>query len=247
MRLSGTITWHYELLAMTTDLDPTLSLAAVVDRVMAGRFSCRAYDTRQVPRDVLEQLVRMARSSPSWCNTQPWEIVITEGKATEGLRAEMVKQVTSAMPQPDLPFPEKYGGVHLDRRRACGWALYESVGVKKGDREGSMKQSLRNFAFFDAPHVAILSTAAVLGVYGVLDCGVYLGHFLLAAQSLGLGTIAQAAPATYSPMLHEHFAIPSDRQILCAVALGYPNMDDPSNKFRTTRADIAENVRFVSS
>jgi nitroreductase len=224
-----------------TIIDPS----ATVFAVMKDRFSCRAYDPRPVPHAVLEQLATMARTSPSWCNVQPWEIVLTEGEATRALR-EKLRGELAKPPAPDLPFPESYVGTHLDRRRACGWALYEACGIKKGDREASAKQAQKNFAFFDAPHVAILSTAAYLGVYGVLDCGVYLGHFLLAAQSLGLGTIAQAAPTAFSPFLHEHFAIPQDRQILCAIALGYPDMDDPANKFRTVRADVGETVRFVT-
>jgi nitroreductase len=218
--------------------------AEVTGAVMSGRFSCRAYDPRAVPQPVLEQLVTMARTSPSWCNVQPWEVVLTRGEATRALREGLKAQLATAA-APDLPFPETYTGAHLDRRRACGWALYDACGIKKGDREASAKQALRNFDFFDAPHVAILSSPASLGVYGVLDCGVYLGHFLLAAQSLGLGTIAQAAPAAYSPFLHEQLAIPPERQILCAIALGYPDMSDPANKFRTTRASVDENIRFV--
>ncbi len=224
----------------------TTSDSQVQGAVMAGRFSCRAYDPRPVPHDVLEQLVTMARSSPSWCNVQPWEVVLTRGEATRALREGLKAQLETPA-APDLPFPATYAGAHLDRRRACGWALYEAVGIQKGDREASTKQALRNFEFFDAPHVAILSTAAALGVYGVLDCGVYLGHFLLAAQSLGLGTIAQAAPAAYAPFLHEHLAIPQERQILCAIALGYPDMNDPANKFRTVRAGLHEHVRFLGA
>ena len=230
---------------MTMNDDAIQHASKTLDEVMTSRLSCRGYDPRPVPHPVLERLVTMARTSPSWCNVQPWEVVITEGDATRKLR-EGLKPHLSSVPAPDLPHPEQYVGAHLERRRACGWALYEACGIKKGDREASAKQAMKNFEFFDAPHVAILSTAAILGVYGVLDCGVYLGHFLLAAQSLGLGTIAQAAPTAFSPFLHEHFAIPKDRQILCAIALGYPNMNEPANKFRTVRADIRENIRFVT-
>ena len=83
---------------------------------------------------------------------------------------------------------------------------------------------MRNFSFFDAPHVAVLSTAAELGIYGAIDCGVYLGHLLLGIESLGLGAIAQA----YSPFLHRHLAVPATRQIICAIALGFLDEDDMS-------------------
>lgn len=219
--------------------------SAVLFRIMRERYSCRGYLPGQVPRATLEQLVAMAQTTPSWCNVQPWEVWITEGEATETLRAELVKHMGDG-DGPDIPHPAKYEGVYQERRRACGWGLYESVGIKKGDREASAKQALKNFAFFDAPHVAVLTSAKELGPYAAIDCGVWLGHFLLGAQSLGLGAIAQAAPTACSPFLHAHLAIPADRQIVCCIALGYPDLDEPANRFRTTRAPIGESVRFVT-
>ncbi len=221
-------------------------LLDALGEIMRARRSCRAFRPEPVPRGTLDALVRMAQQSPSWCNVQPWELVITEGEATRRMASALTEHVTRGDPaQPDLPFPREYKGVYLERRRACGWALYESVGIKKGDRDASTKQNMRNFSFFDAPHVAILSTTEELGVYGAVDCGVYLGHLLLAAESLGLGAIAQAAPAVYSPFLHRHLAIPDDRQIVCAIALGFPDHEHPSNSFRTQRAPIEHAVRFV--
>lgn len=48
-------------------------------------------------------------------------------------------------------YPSTWNDVHRDRRRGVGWSLYSLVGVAKGDREGSARQSARNFLFFDAP------------------------------------------------------------------------------------------------
>jgi len=35
----------------------------------------------------------------------------------------------------------------------------------------------------------IIHTDEPLGVYGAIDCGAYVGNFILAAQALGLGTM----------------------------------------------------------
>ncbi len=218
--------------------------AASLQTVMAARQSCRGFLPRQVPRATLDAMLAMAQTSPSWCNVQPWQLILTSGAATERLRAALAPRIGHP-PSPDLPFPDKYVGDHLERRRECARQLYEAVGVTWGDRAASLEQSLKNFTFFGAPHVIVLTTARILGVYGTLDCGIYLGHLLLAAQSLGLGTIAQAAPAAYSPFLHEHFAIPEDRQIVCAVSLGYVDPDHPANAFRTRRVTHDAVVRFV--
>lgn len=150
--------------------------------------------------------------------------------------------MATASHTPDLPFPTGYSGVYLDRRRTCGWALYEAVGVEKGDRDGSRAQMMRNFDLFGAPHCAIVSSPAELGAYGALDCGGFITGFTLAAQAQGVATVPQAALASYAPFLHRYFAIPDDRLILCAVSFGYADPDHPANGFRTERAAVADIV-----
>jgi nitroreductase len=211
---------------------------ADLDALFAQRHSCRAFRPDPVPRDVIEQIITTARRVPSWCNAQPWQITLTSGHETEKFRAALQAEVATGAPQPDLPFPTGYSGVYQDRRRTCGWQLYEAVGVEKGDRSGSAAQMMRNFALFDAPHCAIISSPAELGAYGAMDCGGFVTGFTLAAQALGVASIAQAAVASYAPFLHRHFDIPDDRLILCAISFGHADPDHPANAFRTDRADL---------
>jgi nitroreductase len=110
------------------------------------------------------------------------------------------------------------------------------VGIEKSDRAGRAAQMMRNYAFFDAPHVAIIHSPAELGPYGAMDTGGFVTAFTLAATALGIATIPQAAIAAYAPLLKEHLGIANDRLILCAISLGYADEDAPANSFRTTRA-----------
>ena len=48
---------------------------------------------------------------------------------------------------------------------------------------------LKNYELFDAPHVAIVTTEANLGVYGAVDCGLFVQTFLLAAESLAVAAV----------------------------------------------------------
>ncbi|MBH0779956.1 nitroreductase [Nocardia bovistercoris] len=217
---------------------------AVLRDLLDQRWTCRQFTQRPVDRDTIETLLRLAQRTPSWCNTQPWQVTITEGEGTERFRTALLDHITTNTPRSDIPFPTRYDGVFRDRRRECGAQLYESVGIARDDKAAALRQTLRNFALFDAPHVAIITTEADLGPYGALDCGLYLGNFLLGAQSLGLGAAPQAALATYSPFLREHFAIPDNRQIAVGVSFGYPDRDHPVNTFRTTRADIDDVVTW---
>ena len=217
---------------MTTDFD-TLSA------VFAARHSCRGFKPDPVPRETIEQITATARRAPSWCNAQPWQITVTMGAETDRFRTALQAELSQPS-KPDLPFPTGYSGPYQDRRRTCGWQLYEAVGVTKGDREASAKQMMENFSLFGAPHVAIVSSPRELGPYGAMDCGGFVTAFTVTAQSLGVATIAQAALAAYSPFLHRYFDIADDRMILCAISFGYADTDHPANVFRTERADVAD-------
>jgi len=220
---------------MTTD-------PAQLDALFEQRHSCRGFRPDPVPRDVIEQVIATARRAPSWCNAQPWQITLTSGGETDRFRDALQAEVASGTPQPDLPFPAGYSGEYQDRRRTCGWQLYEAVGVEKGDRAGSARQMMQNFALFGAPHCAIISSPAELGPYGAMDCGGFVTAFTIAAQAQGVASIAQAAVASYAPFLHRYFGIPDDRLILCAISFGYEDSTHPANGFRTERADVADLV-----
>jgi nitroreductase len=148
--------------------------------------------------------------------------------------------VSHAEEHPDFPFPERYEGVFQERRRECAWQLYDAVGVTWGDRVASRRQTLENFRFFGAPSVAVITTEAALGLYGALDCGVYAGNFMIAAQSLGLATIALASLASHSQYFHERLNLPEHRKIIVGMAFGYPDLRHPVNSFRTSRVDLDE-------
>lgn len=219
-------------------------LAHIVER----RRSCRAFRPEPVPDKIIEAVLETAQLSPSWCNTQPWQLTITSGPATEQFRGAMLRHVdaeTRHRPARDFPGPSGYSGRLLERRRECGWALYESVGVTRGDRAASGRQARENFAFFGAPHVVIVSTPRELGTYGAVDCGLWIATFLYAAESHGLGAVAQAAIASHAPFVREYFQVPDDQLVLCGVSFGWRDEDHPANGFRTLRAPLDEIVRWV--
>lgn len=232
----------------------SLSAAAkTISDLLVQRFSCRAYRADPVPHETIETMLSIAQNAASWCNSQPWQVHVTEGPATERLRDAMFAAAMADMsagqmgPNSDLPFPENYTGVYKERQREVAWQLYESVGISYGDRIGSAKQTLENFRLFGAPHALVLTTEKSIGPYGVLDCGNYLGTLILTAQSLGIGMIPQAAFANYCPLLREFFNIPENRDIICGASFGWPDMDHPANAFRSRRASLVDAVSWMQT
>ena len=220
--------------------------AARIERLLKQRHSCRAFRPDPVPRALIERLLAIAQRTASWCNAQPWQVVVTSGAATERFRAASYAHAASGTPAaPDFAFPREYRGAYQARRRECGWQLYDAVGVARGDREAARRQRLENYRLFGAPHVAIITTDEALGVYGAIDCAGYVATFLLAAESLGLAAIPQAALAAYPDFIRGHFGVGPDRRVVCGISFGYEDAGHPANSYRTTRASLGEAVTWV--
>lgn len=216
------------------------------DRLSAGRFTCRSYLPSAVPDDVIRSIVDMARRSASWCNVQPWQLVITSAESTERFRAALAAHAAS---QPgvdsDLAFPPGYEGVYGQRRREAGLALYKALGITRDDHERRASQSFENFRFFGAPHVAILTIPQELGVYAAVDAGGFVASFLLAARAHGIATTPQAALARHAGFVRQHLGIPDTQRMVCGISFGHADTDHPVNRFRTHRAPVDELVRFA--
>ena len=195
-------------------------------RLLSSRYSCRGFLPEPVPREDIERILAVAQRTASWCNG-----------AREPVEAD----------KPDFAWPREYRDVYLQRRRECGFALYHSVGVARGDREGGERQHLENFRLFGAPHAAIVTCPESLGIYGAIDCGAFVSSFMLAARSIGVASIAQASLALRPGLVREHFGLPPDRLVVCGISFGYEDPDHPANGFRTTRADFHDAAIFLES
>ncbi|MFZ2172569.1 MAG: nitroreductase [Rhodococcus sp. (in: high G+C Gram-positive bacteria)] len=233
-----------------TDSGIATAETSVAEQTLANlldaRISCRAFLPTPVPRQVITRILELAQQTPSWCNTQPWQVAITEGDATGRFRAGLGDYVRTHPQESDIEWPREYRGEYKLRRRECAMQLYSSVGIAAGDRAASAEQTMKNFELFGAPHVAIITTDEALGTYGAVDCGLYVQTFLLAAQSLGIATIPQAALAGSSRYIHDFFALPEDRQVVCAISFGYADAENPANGFRTAREAVQNVAQWVS-
>jgi nitroreductase len=236
-------------LAIESELSPD---AQVLARLISERHSCRGFLDKEVPRATIDTMLAIAQGSASWCNSQPWQTIVTGKPETDRFREQLFAHAsglnwadqTQRPEAPDFAFPARYVGIYKQRQRETGWALYKSVGVEHGDRLGSGLQMMENFRLFGAPHVMIITSEEDLGIYGAIDCGGYVTNVMLVAQSLGLATIAQAALAGVAPFIRDYFAIPSERRIVCGISFGYADLAHPANGFRTTRAPLEQIVSY---
>jgi nitroreductase len=216
------------------------------EQVVRERYSCRRYEQTPVARETIRRILDIAQQTPSWCNCQPWQVVLVGGEAIERFRMALHAHAAQGAPaKPDFPFPLRYEGIYRERRKVCGVRLYQALGIGRQDKASAAQQSLENFRFFGAPHVALITTDEELGVYGALDCGLYVSNFMLAARNLGVASIAQAALASYPDFIRAHFGLAPHRKFVCGISFGYADPKHPINAYRTARATEQDAVTWV--
>ena len=212
---------------------------------IATRRSVRGFRPDPVPRETLERVFAAAQQAPSWCNIQPWRVWVATGAGRDRLIDGLLEEFATGTPAPDVPFPADYPPPYDRHRKECGKALYEAMGVARGDAAGRLDAWRRNFLAFDAPVVALCGIDRRFGLYAALDVGCWLQTLLLAATAEGLATCAQAALATYPGAVRRALDVPEDVALLFGIAIGVEDASVAANACRTTRSALGDNVVFV--
>ncbi len=210
-----------------------------------GRRSLRAFVPKDVEKGVLEKILRAANRSPSFMNTQPWEVFFVAGEKKDSLVKRLLEQSSAGNPQrPDLPLLKEWPEA-LDRRsKEHRLRRFKALGIDPENKEQVRESFIRNFHFFDAPCVSIIGMDKSLGSWSVFDLGLFVHGFLLAIQAEGLGACAQAMPITYPDAIRKELDIPESICLALAISLGYPDEAAAVNQYNSTRRELDEFVKW---
>lgn len=224
--------------------DPDMGL---IDSIYA-RHSVRGYLEKEVPRDVMNRIFEIAQQAPSNCNVQPWKVYVASGELKDRLRRQMVEATAGGLtPNPDYPYRGDFQDEYRTRQVECAVALYSKMGIGRGDKEGRMRAVLRNFEFFDAPHIAFLGMNPAFGTTVAIDVGMFAQSLMLTLVAFGLHSCPMGTMRNYPDMVREAFQIEDGTKILFGISFGYEDPDVVANETRTTRDDISANIVFRSS
>ena len=225
----------------------TQNVRVNVSDALATRYSVRGYKPDPVPEELIREVLDISRLAASGTNTQPWHIAVVSGDAREKLRSELCELFDNGVAQErGFPGDAKIEGVYLDRRRACGFGYYETMGVTRDDKAGRLRIARKNFEFFDAPHVAFFSMPRHFKFPQAVDMGILLGSLMLVMVEKGLGCIAQGSLAGYPGPVKEIADIPVDNEILFGLSFGYIDDDAHINTVRMPRDPLDAMTSFVS-
>ena len=178
---------------------------------LRSRRSCRSYDSKEIPMEILERLIDIGRFSPTGHNRQNVEFIILQDKA----KIKILSRMTAAR---------------------CG-KMVQRLESSTGPLTPSEKQMMNSFRmlyeaylqgkdriFYGAP--AVILTHAYSKVPSSIDNCLYsLYQTVLMAQTMGLGTCINrlfVGAAGEVPEIRKVIDLPTDNQVFGCLTVGFP-------------------------
>lgn len=218
-----------------------------LSEILNSRYSVRAFKKDPVEQSILEEVFTAAQRAPSNCNVQPWQTYVLSGAKKDQLKNLLIGTVMKQQqPEPDFNWKVAYQGIHRERQFGSANALYSAMGIAREDKMKRNMAMLRNWAFFDAPHVAFFTMDTYLDIMGAVDMGIYAQTLTLLLKERGIDSCMQGALGQFPQPVREFLELPEGRGVLFGMSFGYADENADVNKTRTDRAELNDAVTFVS-
>ncbi|MCI5143822.1 MAG: hypothetical protein D3909_19285, partial [Candidatus Electrothrix sp. ATG1] len=119
---------------------------------ITNRRSIRAFQDKPVPQELLKEIIATACWSPSYKNSQPWQVLVVSGAKKEGLSKMMVELLDNGTsPSPDIPAPASWPEAEQARIDYLMAKRKELTGMDLSDPAIIAKAKKANFRFYGAP------------------------------------------------------------------------------------------------
>nr|QNO57429.1 bifunctional F420 biosynthesis protein FbiB [Methanosarcinales archaeon ANME-1 ERB7] len=213
-----------------------------------SRKSIRAFKPDQVPREVLTELLEVARWAPSGTNTQPWEFIVLTEKVLHELSHAFVEKVRSGdimkLIQPDIEmFKSPAKGIYGRREQKFFKQFLDLLEPEEG-KSKMQKWFELSANRYGAPALIIVVADKSAPGWFIFDIGSITQTIALAAQEFGLGTCILGGVAFFPDEVRRIANIPESKQVIIGIAIGYPDWAHPLNSLRTEREPVEKQVTW---
>lgn len=218
-----------------------------VDAAIENRYCVRAFAPTPVPRQTIEDILRVASRAASGTNSQPWHVHVLQGASRDALVEKVCAAYDASYHHPEVAaryqeefdyYPREWVEPFLGRRRKNGWGLYGLLGIHKGDKDAMHAQHRRNYRFFDAPVGLVFTIDRVMGPGSLIDYGMFMQNIMVAARARGLHTCPQAAWNPYASIVLPHVGAGANEKLVGAMCLGWADAAAPVNTFWNEREPV---------
>jgi nitroreductase len=218
------------------------------DDVIQGRRSIRGFLNKQVPKELIREILTLAMRAPTSYNTQPWNFYVVTGDALDRIRAGNVERNLAGVPHSrEFRVGPDYAGVHRERQIGVAKQLFGAMGIERDDKERRQEWVLRGFRQFDAPvSIVVTYDRSIHGSdVAPFDCGGVVNCLVNAAWARGLGCVINSQGIMQSPVVRAEAGIAEDQVIQTCVAMGWPDDSFPANAVVSMRKSVDEAAVFV--
>lgn len=206
-----------------------------------SRYTCRAFRPDSLAMDMVIKILEAANRTPSWGNTQPWNIYVAAGDVLEDLRKGFMERLAQRVAgETDLPVPQEWPEALKQRYVTVSKERYDLLSQEL-EKDAIVSAVLgSNYRFFDAPVVIYICMDRNLTSYSMFDLGALSQSIMLAAEEYGLNTAPAIMLVQYPELIRQALAIPEEQAIVIGIALGYGDSSSIYNQHRTARRPIQE-------
>ena len=179
--------------------------------VIKNRRSIRKYKNRDIPNEVIEDLINFARLAPSAKNRQPWKFMIVKDKTKNEIADIMLEK-------------EKKSKVSLERK------IYNANSSVKATANIMKQAPILILVFKSKEDNWIIGDS--------LSIGAAIEHICLRATDLGLGSL-WIRDIVYTQNEIANLVGKSYMELISAISIGYPD-ESPKQRTRKKLNEVLE-------
>lgn len=214
-----------------------------ISRAIRDRQSVRAFAPQPVPKELVGEMLELAKWAPSWANTQDWNVYALTGAPLDRLRAAMNARAASAEPPvTDVQMPGRAWPEYLQKRMVFRRPPSEAPEAR--DEAGGAAPTI--WDFYGAPWLLLFAIDERLApAYACFDTALLVQTVCLAAEDRGLSTCIMAMAVRFPELIHRMLPSTADKRFVVGVALGYADPESSANRNERARVDLGEIVSWI--
>lgn len=164
--------------------------------LLKNRRSIRDFKDKNVPTEIIQEILHEACLAPSACNTQPWRFIVIQDQ-------QIMKKIS-------------------DEAKRCSLAIVEKQPDSPLCRFKNIFTNPEHYIFYNAPALVLVVGENNYPFFRE-DCACATSYLMFAATARGLGTCwIGHAHHIEDQALRKEIGLPENYQIAAAVILGYP-------------------------
>ena len=201
-----------------------------LDTAIKGRRSIRTYLHKEVPQELLQEVLATALWAPSGMNKQDWNIIVVRGEPKDRLMEIISRSQAYILPHLQEIFPEKIIQISLQVFKNLGGApVVLFVYIPKETIRYAEGIDQRSQYHLEFKRFNLLQSASAL-----------VQNILLKAHAKGLGTCWMTGPKYMEEEINQFLGM-ADRELVASIPVGYPDQSPPAPP---RRADVVQWIGF---